>query len=582
MRYQLIPHPGDDSLHALFPQLTFLQQKGSNMAPYFGLTGGWLTFWVTVACATDMTLFGYDQGVFGGVIVTQDFLDTLNLNGKTALVGTVTALYDIGCFLGAIAAVVLGDLLGRKKTILLGTTIMTVGAIMQIAAFNVPVMIAGRIIAGIGNGLNTSTAPVWQSETSKASWRGKLVVIEMVLNIAGFSLSNWMTYGFSFVGGPISWRFPLAFQLIFIVILFATVPWLPESPRWLMAKGDVAQARQILADIEGRDVNDELVTQDVKDIQFAVTYEREHGVSWGDLLRGRTGDQAGTSTIRRLVLGMGTQIMQQLSGINVTSYYLPTVLISSVGLSNSLARLLAACNSVSYLFFSLIGIPNVERWGRRNLMMYAAAGQAFCYVFITVLIRYAEMPGYAHQKEVASASVAFFFLYYVFFGIGWQGVPWLYPTEINSLSMRTKGAALGTAANWIFNFMVVEITPIGIESLGWQFYIIWTVFNAAFVPIVYLFYPETSDRTLEDIDRLFRENGNIFVFTDPNAISAKRPLAYLEREDFDARMDPDGYSLRETVSRGGGGKGSSHGNQGVMVDHEERSANFGRRWHRRR
>lgn len=105
-------------------------------------------------------------------------------------------------------------------------------------------------------------------------------------------------------------------------------------------------------------------------------------------------------------------------------YYLPTVLIESVNLSNNLARLLAACNSVSYLAFSLIGIPNVERWGRRKMMMYAAAGQCFCYLLITVLIRYSEKPGYAHTKEVASASVAFFFLYYVFFGIGWQGVPW--------------------------------------------------------------------------------------------------------------------------------------------------------------
>ena len=145
--------------------------------------------------------------------------------------------------------------------------------------------------------------------------------------------------------------------------------------------------------------------------------------------------------------------MQQLSGINVTSYYLPTVLIQSVGLDEKLARLLAACNSVSYLLFSLIGIPNVEKWGRRKLMMYAAAGQAFCYLIITVLLRYNELAGYTASKQVASASVAFFFLYYVFFGIGWQGVPWLYPTEINSLSMRTKGAALGTASNWAFNFM---------------------------------------------------------------------------------------------------------------------------------
>jgi len=171
----------------------------------------------------------------GGVIVTEDFLNTLKLNGKTGMIGTVTAVYDLGSFAGAILAVMIGDWLGRKKSILVGTTIMTIGAVMQIAAFNVPVMITGRIIAGIGNGINTSTAPVWQSETSKASWRGKLVVIEMILNISGFSLSNWMTYGFSFVGGPISWRFPLAFQLFFIIILFATVPWLPESPRWLIA-----------------------------------------------------------------------------------------------------------------------------------------------------------------------------------------------------------------------------------------------------------------------------------------------------------------------------------------------------------
>ena len=74
-------------------------------------------------------------------------------------------------------------------------------------------------------------------------------------------------------------------------------------------------------------------------------------------------------------------------------------------------------------------------------------------MIITILLRFNEKAGYAHQKEVASASVAFFFLYYIFFGIGMQGVPWLYPTEINSLSMRTKGAAIGTASNWAFNFM---------------------------------------------------------------------------------------------------------------------------------
>lgn len=514
---------------------------------YFGFRGGWLTFWVTVACATDMTLFGYDQGVFGGVIVTDDFLQTLNIVDNTSLQGTITAIYDIGCFFGAIIAFVIGDWLGRKKTVLIGTTIMSIGAILQMTAYGVPQMIVGRIVAGLGNGINTATAPPWQAETSKASWRGKLIVIELILNIFGFMLSNWVTFGFSFVPGPVAWRLPLAFQFVFIFVLYGTVPWLPESPRWLVTKGKFDEAELILADIEGTEIEDPYVQTELNEIKWAAEYERTHKVRIRDLLRGKQGSEGGTSALRRLLLGMGAQAMQQLSGINVTSYYLPTVLIKSVGFTNRMARLLAACNSVSYLLFSLIGIPNVERWGRRKMLMYAAAGQCFCYLIITILLRFNEKPGYPHATQVASASVAFFFLYYVFFGIGFQGVPWLYPAEINSLSMRQKGTALGTATNWIFNFMVVEITQIGIENLGWKFYIIWTILNGSFVPLVYFFYVETAGRTLEDIDMYFREHSNVIVFRDKLATSSKRPQEYIERENTEVRrassVNPRAMSL---------------------------------------
>ena len=246
-------------------------------------------------------------------------MNTLNLNGPehTSLLGTVTALYDVGCFFGAVAAFSIGEMLGRKKAILLGTTVMSIGAILQITAYGVPQMIVGRIVAGLGNGMNTATAPVWQAETSKAAWRGKLIVIELILNIAGFSLSNWITYGFSYVSGPVAWRIPLAFQFFFIAILFATVPWLPESPRWLIAHDMVEPAEQILADLEAKDIYDPYVITESKEIQWAVEYERENGVGWLDLLRGRS--KAGTCTIRRLILGGGAQAMQQLAGINVCS-----------------------------------------------------------------------------------------------------------------------------------------------------------------------------------------------------------------------------------------------------------------------
>ncbi|KJA15880.1 hypothetical protein HYPSUDRAFT_47932 [Hypholoma sublateritium FD-334 SS-4] len=496
--------------------------------PYFGMTGTMLNVWVTVACTTAMTLFGYDQGVFGGIIVTPSFLQTMG-NPNPNLQGTIVSLYDIGCFFGAISTFAFGERLGRKKTFLIGVTIMSIGAILQTCAFSVAQMIVARLITGIGNGINTATAPVWQSETSKPTWRGKLVVFEMIMNIAGFSLSNWMTYGFSFASGSIAWRFPIAFQLVFSVILFVTVPWLPESPRWLLAHGYNEEGLDILVALEGAHATpkDDLILNQRDVILEAVRIERETAPTWHDIVKGRTGD---TGMIQRLLLGAGTQWMQQLVGINVTSYYLPLVLQNSVGLSNNLARLLAACNSVSYLVFSFAGLLLIERAGRRKLMIWGAAGQCVCYIFISGLL--SQTNNATHGVQFGAGATAFFFLYYVFFGICWQGVPWLYPTEINSLSMRTKGAALGTASNWISNYIVVQITPTGIANLGWRFYIIWAVFNAIFVPVVWFFYPETANRPLEDIDKLYREDKSmVFVFRNKEATSVNRPQRFVDEDE---------------------------------------------------
>ncbi|KAJ5097334.1 general substrate transporter [Penicillium angulare] len=478
--------------------------------PFFGFTGGWLTFWVTVACATDMSLFGYDQGVFSGVVITQNFLEVHDLVGptKTKTLSTVTAIYDVGCFIGAIVAFTIGETLGRKKSIIVGTIIMAIGTILQASSFSLEQMFVGRVVLGIGNGINTATAPIWQTETSQAKWRGKLVVFEMMMNIAGFCLVNWINYGFSFVGGSVAWRFPLAFQFVFLFILMGTTPWLPESPRWLLAHGREDEAIEVLSCLEAKSASDPFIVMQCREINFSVRYERENAVRWRDLLKKKAN---ATKTLRRLILGAGSQFMQQFGGINIMSYYLPTVLINSVGLSDKLARLLSACNAVSYLVFSGLAVLLVERLGRRGLMMISTFG-------------------HNDGQKYASASVAFFFLYYGAFGIGMLGIPWLYPTEINSLPMRTKGAAVATAMDWITNFVIVEVTPIGIQSLRWKFWLVWTASNAAFLPILYFFYPETANRSLEDMDAYYRSNPSLIVTKDPDAISRKRPLKYITHE----------------------------------------------------
>jgi sugar porter (SP) family MFS transporter len=453
---------------------------------FFGVKGGWLVFWITVACGTDMLMFGYDQAVFSGVIVSPDFLDRMNLRGNTTMISTVSAIYAIGCFVGSLIAFTIGERLGRKTSIYIGTTVMSVGVILMTAAYGMPQLFAGRVILGVGNGINTATAPIWQTETSPAKWRGKLVMLEMWLNIAGFTLVNWINFGVSYVGGGFQWRFPLALQFIFIFIIYATVWWLPESPRWLVQHERQEEAHLVLSCLENKDIEDPIVLAQLKEIQFTVQYERDHSIRWRDLLR--ASQTEGTKPLRRLILGAGTQFIQQFEGINIMSYYLPSVLIEEVGLTEHTAQLVTGINAITYLVFSSAAIPLVERWGRRSLFLISTAGQGLAFLVITILLKYAS----DGSKGSALASIPFFFIYYIAFGLGALGIPWLYPTEINSIAMRTKGAATATATNWITNYAIVQMTPPGIKNLGWKFWIVFTVFNAAFMPVLYFFYPETG------------------------------------------------------------------------------------------
>lgn len=179
---------------------------------YLGGSGERLTVWISIAASTVLIFYGYDQGVFGNVLVSDDFLRTMGYP-STADQGTMTSVYNLGCFAGALSTLYSGDKLGRPRTLMLGSSVIAVAAVVQAASYGAGQMYAGRVIAGLGTGMNTATAGVWQSETSKMRSRGKLIIIQMANCITGFAISNWLTLGFSFAPGSVSWRFPLAFQM---------------------------------------------------------------------------------------------------------------------------------------------------------------------------------------------------------------------------------------------------------------------------------------------------------------------------------------------------------------------------------
>ncbi|KAK9473729.1 MFS sugar transporter [Dipodascopsis tothii] len=491
---------------------------------YLGGSGEALVGWITVATCTVLAFYGYDQGVFGGVIVGDDFLAQFGYPDSHTT-ATMTSIYNIGCFVGALSTMVTGDKLGRPRALMVGTVWITVGAIVQSCATTRAHMFAGRVVAGLGTGMNTSTAGIYQSETVKSQDRGKLVILQMANCIMGFALSNWMTLGLSYVRGSASWRFPLAFQLVFALVIFAVCPFLPESPRLLIRRGNKTEAMDVLVKLAGRDrsSDDPEIVATYESILAVVRTEQDNPTSWLDLVRGR----GPPGMLRRVVLGAGMQAMNQLSGINVTSYYFSYILIHAVGTSEELSRYLAAAGAMDYLLFALMSWHTIERYGRRRVMMVSSAGVCACFVAISALLAMSET---GDAQKLGIAAVAFFFLFFAFFGSGCLGVPWLYPTEINATQVRTKATAISTATNWAVNYMCVEITPVGIDRLSWRFWVIWAAISASFVPVTYLFYPETANRTLEDIDLFFAERPPVCVHRLAEATQIARPARYAEWE----------------------------------------------------
>ncbi|RSH88976.1 hypothetical protein EHS25_002638 [Saitozyma podzolica] len=431
------------------------------------LRGFRLTAMVTFVAGTGFTLFGYDQaGGFAG-------------SRSSTLQSLLVAIYELGCMAGALSNLYVGDRLGRRHTITLGGCIMVVGAILQTASVNYAMMLVARVITGVGNGLLTSTVPSYQSECAKPHRRGQLVLFEGSLITFGIMISYWLDLGFYFTSGSISWRFPIAFQILFAVMM-------------IVCMGRHAESLAVLAALDDKPVDDREVLQTWHGICDAVAAEEEGGFSFKMLFQ--NGKQ---QHFRRTLLGILAQCFQQISGINLITYYLNSVL-EGMGLDGKLSRIISGVNGTCYFLTSLFAILIIERAGRRPLMLWMAAAQAGTMAVLAGLYTIEH----AGNRAAQGVSVLCLFLFNTFFSIGWLGMTWLYPAEVTPLRIRAPANALSTASNWIFNFFVVMATGPMFNGIGLGTYALFAALNAVVIwPVVYFYFPETKKWSLEEVPR---------------------------------------------------------------------------------
>ncbi|KAK7958135.1 hypothetical protein PG996_010421 [Apiospora saccharicola] len=520
---------------------TGAKDNDAGVPTYWGTSGARLQKMVTIVATTDFLLFGYDQGVMAGIIADPAFMNSFpEVRGDETWEGFVTAIYAVGCFLGACFMLACGDQLGRRKSIFIGGFIMILGVIIQICSVGpnygaTAQFIIGRCITGIGNGINTATVPTYQAECCPPHNRGKLICIEGGNVAIGTLIAYWIDYGCSYGPEAFVWRFPIAFQCAFAIIVLVLMLRLPESPRWLLTKDRTADATTVIAALQGKHRDHEEVQ---KELAVFVDAIRATGHKGGVTPMRELTTNGRTQHFRRLLLGAGSQMMQQLSGCNAVIYYFPILFQRSIGTTHNLALLLGGVNMVVYAAFATTSWFVVERLGRRKLFFIGSIGQCLS----MVLVFGALIPG---TTEAAKGAGVGLFTYIAFFGATWLPLPWLYPAEINPLKTRAKANALSTTSNWLWNFFIVMITPVLIGSIGWGTYLLFAVLNALFIPILYFLYPETAGRTLEEIDIIFAKGFE----ENKSYVTAAKHLPKLSHDEVRSWARDNGFSSDEEASK---------------------------------
>jgi sugar porter (SP) family MFS transporter len=404
-----------------------------------------------------------------------------------------------GCFIGGWV----GDKIGRRRGVLIGGVICFLGGALQAGSHNANMFICARVISGLGIGFINSIVPSWISELADSHSRGFTFAIVFSANYLGIMLINWILYGVRNDPAAFSWRFPLACVCAPTVFIMTAVWFVPESPRWLVGNGHEQEAREILGKLRGDlpldhpELNDEMA-QLVASVE-AANHKRNR--LYNIMLGGRYSGSLHLG--RRAVMACAALLMMMYTGIMAVATYSGSLFAASGASPDKIGWMSGLVQTFGFLG-TLAAAPVVDRFGRRMTFYVGLCIQLTVLFLSAAFAKYAnERTGTSSGEQFGTAAAAMVFIYQFFFCQTTLVVCWVYPTEIWPQEIRAKGNAFGILG-WAMGAGSTTLAiPTMFEKLGWQTLMVFACFNVACLPLVYLFLPETANRSLEEITLLF-------------------------------------------------------------------------------
>ncbi|KAI0347887.1 general substrate transporter [Trametopsis cervina] len=460
-------------------------------------------------------LFGYDIGVISGCLIMPDFqarFGEIDSNGNPFLSSSrqsiITSLLSAGTFVGALAQAFTSDRFGRRGSILLWSAIFTVGTAIQTGTVRSLAQITiGRFIAGLGVGALSAIVPLYNGETAPKALRGMLLVMYQLQIIIGIFLSYIIDLGTHTIKGSASWRIPVGLQMLWGIIILSGIFFLPESPRHLLGTGREAEARQVIAQLNSVPEDDILVLELVEELEFAIKAENEGGkATWLECFSTRN------DLWKRTLNGMMLQFIQQLNGQNFYYYYGDTF-FKSAGTQLSPYAIQAILGAVSVVG-TLPALHMIESVGRRNSLLIGSVLEAICSLIAGLVGHFTlaapNTPAdqlTPRNRQGGDVLIAFAVLHVFSYSMFWGPTPWrvftVYLGESFPLRVRPKGIALGSATNWLWNFLLSFFSPRIAADIGPLILLIFFGMLTFGWFYVWLFIPETKGLSLEEVDEMY-------------------------------------------------------------------------------